>query len=564
MLKTIFDLKTKKEDLVSANHGMANYQYDEVQPLRSIVDTNSSKSFPGSDITFRWDYPSNQWWLPDKAYIRIRLSITKSDGSVLTSSDDVAPAMGLAGNLFTNAQFTMNDKLVSDIDRHLGPIDALLTRMNRTREWMDSTGHELNFWKSDFRDRQVEVIDQGVQSSKLSVSLNDEAAGGGAGEVPSFLSIAGGSEHTIEFTAVNLIKFAIGAAAYDPPNLHKVMKVGDVVYINDGAEKKRLVTAISTTITPGDTLTVDGAVLTAVGAAAVAAQFRVQSVVVGVENRLEMCSRRVKDIELIWKPDCLSIFRINHAIPGGAKCELKLSPQPNNIFQLTAVQSLLSSKTATTDGANNDFDVSIKQMFLYIPRMEGSSIIDQKEYFLDLDELRLQTAEITSSGTQYSLDVPPSTNALTVAFQDGRAGSDTLYPVSNFRVGDGLEQNLTSLYVRYGGRQVKTPPYDPVYATGSNKDYMVEMYANNLLHLGGYYDSSSELLREWRERGIYIHFPWNKTGDDRESRVYVKPSFSSTPSTVYTPRLLLFSWFKKVAIVSMENGRVVDIKLSDA
>lgn len=80
---------------------------------------------------------------------------------------------------------------------------------------------------------------------------------------------------------------------------------------------------------------------------------------------------------------------------------------------------------------------------------------------------------------------------------------------------------------------------------------MVEQYARSVIYNGSYHDSSTETLKQWRERGLYLHFPWPKTGTDRETRCYISTQFSALTGQ---PRLLLFNHFNKVCILKYENG----------
>ena len=49
--KSIFDLPRKKEDLISANQGMSNLYYDEIAPLRNIIDSGAISNF-GNGLDF--------------------------------------------------------------------------------------------------------------------------------------------------------------------------------------------------------------------------------------------------------------------------------------------------------------------------------------------------------------------------------------------------------------------------------------------------------------------------------------------------------------------------------
>ncbi len=56
------------------------------------------------------------------------------------------------------------------------------------------------------------------------------------------------------------------------------------------------------------------------------------------------------------------------------------------------------------------------------------------------------------------------------------------------------------------------------------------------------------------------------SGSDRETRVYIKVAYSENPSTDLNnnPKLLLWNFYKKYAICSLENGRYQTIAINEA
>jgi hypothetical protein len=79
--------------------------------------------------------------------------------------------------------------------------------------------------------------------------------------------------------------------------------------------------------------------------------------------------------ETVWTPACLSIFNIDHALPGGCNFELLLNPHNLSTYQNACVESSgAAAKTARTPAANNDFKVTIHSMHLYIHTVEAERL----------------------------------------------------------------------------------------------------------------------------------------------------------------------------------------------
>ncbi len=548
--KSIFDLPRKKEDLISANQGMSNLYYDEIAPLRNIADSGvATNNFGNGLMSYRWHPASGSWWIPSRSYFRIDCELTKSDGTPLVLSDNIAVNMGAASCLFSKQQYKINDKTISEISEHVAQVDAIKTRLRRTGRWLETTGDNFNMWSDDFVLRQNKVILDGIDLNNIRYNqISPAILGANNGHVLDFLDLE--TPNQVEFTILNLIIFTANAGAAIP-DLRNIFQTGERVHLNDGLEKTRLITKVEAA-----QLTVDGAALTAVGAGDLVAQVRYN---IKTVSNTSSKDRRVKNFSLIYQPP-LSIFGISHAIPGSSKHEIDLVPFSDSVYQKNFIESVLANKIHTTNGVDNDFRFKVVNMFFYAARCDGP-IIEKDEFFLDLEETRAQISTITvNTRTQFALDISPATHAITIAFQDESAETNTLFSQSKFKIQNEEELNLTNFYIRYGGIQKPQPDFRPLFDEATNTDRLVEQYGRSVLYNGSYYDSSIETLEQWRERGIYLHFPWPKTGTDRETRVYVSTQFSALTGT---PRLLLFNHFNKVCILKYENGSLNSVIVNE-
>ena len=277
--------------------------------------------------------------------------------------------------------------------------------------------------------------------------------------------------------------------------------------------------------------------------------------------------RVVKRFTLFYQPP-LSIFSIAHAIPGSSKHEIDMVPYSNENYQRNVIESLLAAKTHTPDGNTGDFRFKVTRMAFKCCQCDGP-LYEKGEFFLDLQETRCQITTLTSGArSQYSLDISPATNALTMAFQSELAESTTQFSQTKFKMQNDEELSLVDFYIRYGGVQ-KPQPNDRVRynlndsgAVELRTDLTMEQYGRNLMYNGSYYDSSAETLEQWRNRGIYYHFPYPKTGSDRETRCYVSTQFANNNLTG-SPRLLLFNHFNKVCILKYDNGTLNEVIVNE-
>lgn len=546
--RSIFDLPTRKEDLISANYGMSDLYYDEIASLENIVDEEKSNNFGSQNITYRWRPTS--WWIPSRSYFKMNIEISNQAGDTpLTLTDNIAPSMGLCSCLFSKQQYKINDKTISEISEHVAQVDAIKTRLRKSGEWMRTTGQNFNMWDSSFEVRQNVITSNGQLVDKLIVDNGNSwvaPADGNAivkGILPGWVQVG---VATITFIVLNNT-ITFGGC----PDLRNHLSVGQYVYFNDGAQKARRITSVSEL-----SITVEGAV-TGLVAAPIVNQFRIEPV--SIRSKTSSNNQRARFLTLIYQPP-LSIFGITHALPPGCKHEFDFSTFSNTVYQKGAIESLFEDKTLV-----GHYTFRVKDMKFYAAMSEGPEV-DRQDFFLDLEECRAQMVGIsTKNRNQYSLDVSPSTHAFTIAFQSELAGQNTMYPLSKFRMTNNEELTLSNFYIRYDGKQKPQPDWRPLKSEFEYKDYFIEQYGRSVLYNGSYYDSSLETIEEWRSRGVYLHFPWPKTQSSYETRCYLSTQFdprlpnNNERDLTGVPRLILFNHFKKVAILKYEDGELVDV-----
>lgn len=588
-MTSIFDLKRSKKDLDSANQGLADIRYDEIPPLRNIADDNNNSNFGNGEITWRWSPHLGKWWIPNRSYFKVKFELTKPDGTtVLEKSDNIAVNMAPASCLFQKMQYKINDRVVCEISEHCAQIDALKTRMNKSGRWLKTTGDNYNMWESTFNKRLQKVVANGT----LSNDINDYSVLSGVNNMAQTApSVIDNGNDTIQFdlasgvgvfpntsaflfvdNAGNNLRFSSEAlngertitTKNDQNKLITNLDVGDLLSFRLNGET-HFCKIIGFTSVGADNVgdnriiikTVESNIPIAnIAAASINASYLTTGLNVQKVISHNSTDRQIKQSELIYVPP-LSIFNIDHAIPGSSKHEIAMTPFSNGQYQKNFIQSILADKN---HGAANDFLLKITEMNFYACMVEGPKMV-KDEFYLDLNECRLQMTTVeNASRSQYSLDVSPSTNGFVIAFQDSAAETQTLYPQTIFKIRNDQELNLTNLYVRYAGVQKPQPDFRPLYDEDGNQDGLVELYARSQMYNGSYYDNDAETLKEWRDRGMYVYLPYPKTGSDRETRVYTSTEFS----TLTEPhRLLLFNLFKKVVILSYNEGFLQELKVNE-
>ena len=526
-MNSIFDLKTSVDELDATNQGTSRMAYDQHPPTRDI--TNGA--FSNGAIRYRFSTAGQKWWMPSRSYLRVRMSITKKDNNgndvPVELADGVAPTMGTCASLFQSAEMRINDKVVSRIGDFMPQIDALETRLSKSKSWLDSAGNSTNLWQTDLTERQSVVTADGKKSTDVTYQRF----------TPVQLGFA--AADTLEIIATGGTLSVANGAANAP-----LIKVGDVVNVGDKTYTVSAATGGATGLTFNESKSV----------LVVAAATNVFTI-----DRPTNSARKLKDFELIWTPP-LSLFKIDHALPSG-NYELILTPQPGVTFQQYGIESLVNKIP------NQDYKLAVEDMYFYCNVVDGKRA-DDITYLLDLDTTSCQSDNIkTTALQQRNFDVSPSTYALTVAYQDLRVGQDTRFSPSKFKSYNNAgnantELALTRFYLNYAGQSLPSPDADPTFDV--NIDKTTQRYADTMLYNGGIFDAGGcETIEEYHNRGSYYYFSIPRDGSDRSTQVAVHNQFKDN-TEVTNMRALLFAHSKQVARVSVSDGRVVSVSLEDA
>lgn len=535
-MNPLFNLKQSAGQVPSLNMGIAGMTYDQHPPTRDVIGSN----FPNGTIHIKYEVSGGKWWVPNKSYIRMRARLFQGDGTTpVTMADNVAPNMGLMANLFQSCEFRIADKCVSRVSEYVAQVDALEQRLSKSKCYLDGIGKTLNFWNHSQSQRAATVASDGCY-------MREEVPLVGIPQAQLAFNAADTLQGTIAAKTVRL-DWILNAGAGEVADIRAVYKVGDVVEHDNGT--KYTIVSFTTNLRA---VSITEAVPANAGAS--------NGFTLHRTNEGEYCPNR-NEFEMIWKPP-LSIFKVSHAMPSGSY-EIQFIPETASVFEKAAIESLGIDQPV--GGAGFKFDVV--DMYLYLAVVEGP-VVENLSYFLSLEETRCQTDNVDSNTgvQQKNFDVSPNSFALTCAFQDLEAGTDTRRSGSKFKVRQitgsetlypSGELALRRLYLRYGGSTKPSPDADPDYRTP--KDFLSSRYAETMLYSGAYFDQCSpEDKNDWLLRGPYYYFSWPRDGTSESTRVNVNYQFQ-TALTANSGRVLLFDHYKSMVMITVRSGKVVDV-----
>lgn len=271
-------------------------------------------------------------------------------------------------------------------------------------------------------------------------------------------------------------------------------------------------------------------------------------------------SRQTSEFDVMWTPKCLGVFNLAHAIPGGTKFEMEVTPQPNSVYQLRGIETHHGRQLLH----NLDYKFLVTDFKLYIAQCKAQPV-ENMSYYLDMQEIRCNKQTLTSSNTQQTtIDVVPSTYALSLAFQDTSTGQTTDLSSTKFKIRNDEELQLTRYSIRFGGRSLPSPDAQILVDANLKIENIAEYFYRNQMYSGTYYNDDSESIAEWKERGIYFHHPFLRSANNNETTAYIITQFKKDSGFQFTnnAKLLLFEHYRKIAIITIKDGRVESIRTS--
>jgi hypothetical protein len=508
--------------------------YQQIPPTRDVQASN----FPNSNIIF--PYFAGNSWNPKDSYFRMRIKITKADGSTpLECSDDIAPNMDIAANLFTNIRFKINGTEVDSVCDYLPQICALKTRSENSKYNLDGVLSSTMWFQYDQRERLRKIVSDGAPKSDRACS--------GVGIARADLGFdAAGGNNTVALAANGVVTFAQGNAATPLP-VPFPFKVGDYYVDTTAADQPlRLVTKIIASDAVNASMQTYPNLTTANGAAT-RDFLRVPGSSVPSYQR--------GNIELIWRPP-LEILNVEE-MPAG-KYEFIFTPHPRSNIYNMGIETISTNKVQDTD-----FKMSVQDMYYYVYQYPDKGFL-VPEVTYNYNNIKCRAEDITAGGglQQKSFAIDGPISALAIAFQDQNYSSDTRRSASKFKVRpeggvEDLGLTLQRLYVQ-GPGNVKKPQPDSDPSFVSPDDYMTQRYFETLMHTGQI--MNGEDITDFLERGPFYYFNWNDA--EQGEHDYKAQVYYSFDSNLQDKANVLF-FYKKIKQIKLflEDGAVQGVEV---
>ena len=499
---------TSVADVKQNKSNVSKLAYRQITADRGITGPD----FPNGEIIYRFTISGNSWWIPSKSFLSMRSSLYSTGTTQPALGGDQAPAPGFMACMFSQTEMRLDDRPLSRVNAFLPQVDALKTRLTKSKAWRDSVGKSTNFWEPDFDKRQASIVSNIVIDEEEKV------------------------EQKVALTGNTIAIAAAGTLTGVGTLLNTELDVGDILVVNG---VRYQVTTAATDAT-GTTSVVAP---TVVDIPATADFYKI------VPRRPTSGAQQRNQVETTWQPP-LGVFDISTPLPPG-NYSLHLTPNTSN-YKNAVFESVTNALTTQ--------DVSVLNMYFNACVVEADNIPDDFTYFLDLSEITVQPKALATTNGEQVLDfsVPPTTYAISVATQQKAAGSSTLYPPTKFTLQNNEEQTLTQQRVTYAGQVQPSPDLQVTY-TGA-ADHMTKLYVNNLMAANGYDSDVLESKKEWLEMGILTHYTFLKPAGDASTRVDLALTLNNPTSG----NAMVFSHHSQVAEITYQNGRVVSVRLEFA
>lgn len=534
---SIFDLPSSLEEVRKPEEVIKVY-------TRKVIPKSGSKgaNFPGSEITFDFSLSANQWWLPSRSYVVIQDSMYFGVGTNPTqpaNAQDVAPSFNLQDNLFDGAELTIGGFSLGSKTKLCPQISAVNRRLAKSAGFNEGIAKSVHTFEPDYVIRKQNMTSDGELTDPSQVPT--VLAGTGT------LTVVNNTPAIVGAGTAFIAEFPIGSLILTDQNIGG----GDqqALQVKSVADDTNLTITSSVNIAEGGGTT-----------------FRRQVAVTG------RAGNRTHKNERIYIPP-LGVFSQGKALPP-ARYELILRPKPDTIYKQSALESIagdLPLAGGARDSAGNlpngQYEYIVDDIVFYVAVVENfDRVPDKQTYLLDLEETEVLPRSINGGGNVVeNYTVSKSTFALTVALQDRRAGTNTLYSPSLFKTQNNDQSKITSLRIDYAGQTRPNPQKSLLYDVATGVDRQSWGYAETAVEDLGYYDTGGVLKKEdWRRLGEMFHYQWRKTGDDISTDVNVDVTYSAFTVAEAKHNLLLFHHFRRVIEFTIVNNQVTDFLAQDA
>jgi len=541
-MSSFLDLPTSESDLKSTNAGISNVTIRQVASNRNAA----GDSFSNGELLFDLNVDANTRFCPHRSYFRVRFNVQGDAGDPVLAND-MALGVNPCSALWSQCSARINNTEVSRTSDYVSAIDTLERRLHKGEPWLKTVGNT---------DYSLEPH-QPKRANKLAVDGNENLGVDSTATFPQLVGNAVAGNVTIAYVSATGVCTLAGA---DAATIAAYIKVGDALVL-DATIATALIGEYPVLAVDGVTFTIEAGLTDFAAANANLDTTKIK--------RTRYPGRSSSQVEAVWTPQCLSLFKVKNALPCG-KYQFRFTPSQNTVWQKRILESLFADK----DIANYSVSVQSIYFMAYLftaPRVENLS------YYLDLEGTRVISDNIQSASmTQSNLNVSPSNYAVTIGYQDARAGSNTLISASKLKSYNeaippagsmdwtaDTTQQLSRFFFSMNGVKQPYIDYDPAKTDVVN--HLYQLYMETQLSNGAYTEAGAgESFEDWLDMGLYLHFLTPSDSSNTDTRIQISSEFNGLAAADVTNlTLLLFDHYRSTSSIVIKDGAVVNVSSYD-
>ena len=497
---------------------MAELTYREILPQRAVDDNSFSRGVQN----FIWSLGNPTSCIMNKSYFRFEVEVNGDRaGAVPLLSNLVAPADNAISCLYNNVQFYAGGRQVSQCINGCPQASQCKARLMESSATLETLGADAKLFEGEFMKRQQMVCGD-AQKSSLSpdrdmrpitnVMANQRTA-------TIAIDIAG---------AVVGVNTTLGDFA-----------AGDTLVVGDLRFQFQEITS--------DT----AAVITPAPVQAIPAETDAY-----VIKQTPEISKGANKFFVMWCPP-IGAFDLDHnsPLPPG---DYRIAMNPSQDYKSAAIETLLGSQA--TPANPNYYDFKVKGVRFYLATIKTSV---PQTLNATIYEQEVQSKPFTTASNTLNFTIPASTRAISVFFQSDSAGKNTLIPPTKFQTfpNGGVEKpalTLENIQLTYANQTKPSVRWESNYDQATLTNELQQRYYDTYLHAGMLGASGGiDRFEEFLEKGLLIHYSWDRDSDDRSTELQVSASFSQAlgaGSSMY-----VVAWYSRVLAIDSVAGQVREV-----
>jgi hypothetical protein len=484
----------------------------QVPPQRSVV----GNQFTAGNIDYIFSVGRPNVFIPSESYFVVDYTLTYNNRQPMME-DEIAPANDMCSALFTDCSVKLSGQDVSNINNFIPQASIVKKRLSYTRALQESSGLSVHGYDPSFVERQKLVSYNGQDPYSLQNSIGLSTGAGAA---------------SLALTAVTGAVVGVNTDFTVSLPTHLIIQgiKCEVVTITDALN-------LIVRFAPGTSL-VDVAATQA---------FTAYKLLFDLSNG---ANRRT----VIFKPP-LGFFDFSEPIGAG---NIQITLNPNSKYDLAAVETL---RPMTVGVGANQYSLTINNIIFYAANYKAE--LPDVSLKIDLEELNIQSKQLTGNNETFQFTVKPSCTALSWFIQRTSAGTASDIPVGKFITTNNEELGVSSYQITYASKTV--PPTKIVQRvvdgvvpiTNTRENTLVQRYydtmtACGLIEVGG------ETLSEWVENGQLVKVNFMRSSDFSATQV----QFSIDSNGAYTnpTTLYLVEHYETKTVIESMDGMITSVR----